>query len=133
MKYRYTAIEAEAIKQAVGELVYMVHEIWAKPKGWWTDIETGEPKERNIGELIALCHSELSEALEGHRKSRQDDHLPQYTSLEVELADCLIRIFDMAGGLNFKMAETFLAKMEYNHSREDHMIENRKKDGGKKY
>ena len=34
-----------------------------KEKGFWPD----DPKERNIGELIALMHSELSEALEAHR------------------------------------------------------------------
>lgn len=54
---------------------------------WWQDPATKAPIQRNFGELIALCHSELSEALEGNRKNLPDD------KDEVELADCLIRIF----------------------------------------
>ena len=61
---------------------------------WWEDPRTGEPIQRNFGELIALCHSELSEALEGHRKGLKDDKLPHRDMVEVELVDCLIRIFD---------------------------------------
>lgn len=58
-----------------------VHKANAK---WWVDVRTGEPLQRNFGELIALCHSELSEALEGHRKNLQDDKLPN-RKMAVEL------------------------------------------------
>jgi hypothetical protein len=61
-------------------------------KKWWVDLDE-KPIERNFGELIALCHSELSEALEGHRKTLQDDKLPHRKMAEVELVDCMIRIF----------------------------------------
>ena len=57
--------------------------------GWWHDLETGEPKERNIGELLCLVHSEISEAMEGVRKDLMDDHLPERPMLEVELADAI--------------------------------------------
>ncbi len=90
-------------------------------------------KERNFGELIALCHSELSEALEGHRKDLQDDKLPHRKMVDVELADCLIRIFDIAGGYGFDLDGAFEEKMKYNAVREDHKIKNRLADGGKKY
>jgi hypothetical protein len=33
---------------------------------WWQDIETGAAIERNVGELLALIHSEISEALEAY-------------------------------------------------------------------
>lgn len=36
---------------------------FAREHGWWTDLATGEPIQRNFGELIALCHSELSEGI----------------------------------------------------------------------
>ena len=90
----------------------------------WHDIKTGERLNRNFGELIALCHSELSEALEGHRKDLMDDKLPNRKMAEVELADCLIRIFDLAAGFGYDL--------EAAH-RSDHKPENRALPGGKKY
>lgn len=90
-------------------------------------------KERNIGELLMLTVSELAEAMEGHRKYLPDDKLPHRSMFEVELADTLIRIFDMAGGLNLDLHGAYLEKMEYNRNRADHQIENRKQVGGKAY
>lgn len=66
---------------------------------WWVDLRTGQPITRNFGELMMLAVSELSEALEGHRKNLQDDKLPHRSMIEVELADCIIRLLDVAGGL----------------------------------
>lgn len=84
-----------------------------KAKGFWPD----EPQDRNVGECIALMHSELSEALEGHRKGLQDSHLPERTSLEVELADTVIRIMDFAGAHGLDVAGALLEKLAYNRSR----------------
>lgn len=102
-------------------------------KNWWINIETNEPIQRNIGELLMLCVSELSEALEGHRKSLMDDKLPHRTMFEVEIADTIIRLFDIAGGLKLDLQGAFSEKMDYNRKREDHSIEQRKLAGGKKY
>ena len=90
-------------------------------------------KQRNIGELLMLCVSELAEAMEGHRKNLPDDKLPHRSMFEVELADCLIRIFDIAGALNLDLAGAFEEKMAYNATRADHKIEHRLAEGGKKY
>jgi len=38
----------------------------AKSKGWWDD------PDRNIGEILALIHSEVSEALEVYRLKGKD-------------------------------------------------------------
>lgn len=104
----------------------------AKDGGWWTDLETGGPLARNNGEMIALMHSELSEALEGLRKNKMDDHLPHRLNVEVEMADVLIRVFDFCGGLGLDVGGAMAEKLVYNQQREDHKIENRKKEDGKK-
>lgn len=100
---------------------------------WWMDLETGKPKDRNFGELIALCHSELSEALEGDRKDLMDDKLPHRKMAEVELVDLLIRVFDIGAAKKFDLEGAYQEKMAYNANRPDHKIENRKKKNGKKY
>lgn len=102
-------------------------------KTWWIDINSGEPKERNVGEMLMLVTSELAEAMEGHRESLNDDKLPQYKMFDVEVIDALIRLFDICGHLVPGAADIFEAKMYYNAHREDHKVEQRLKDNGKKY
>jgi NTP pyrophosphatase (non-canonical NTP hydrolase) len=101
--------------------------------GWWTDLETGQPKKRNVGEMLMLVVSELAEAMEGYRKNLNDDKLPHRPMLEVELADAVIRILDMAEGLNLDLAGAIKEKIEFNRVREDHKIENRIKPNGKQF
>jgi NTP pyrophosphatase (non-canonical NTP hydrolase) len=99
---------------------------------WWHDIDTGERLDRNKGEMMTLIHSEISEAYEGVRKNAMDDHLPHRKAEEVEMADALIRIFDYCGGHDLDVAGALVEKMAYNKQRQDHKVENRRKDGGKK-
>jgi len=66
---------------------------------------------------IDLMHSELGEMTEGVRKPRPDEHCPDFTSEEIELADCLIRAFDYAGAFGLRLGQAIEAKMEYNKSR----------------
>jgi NTP pyrophosphatase (non-canonical NTP hydrolase) len=98
---------------------------------WYYDLETGQPKKQNVGERFALMHSELSEAFEGWRKNKQDDHLPLRKSLEVELADAMIRILDFAGENGLDLGGAFVEKLLYNRVREDHTTAARKQPGGK--
>jgi len=100
--------------------------------GWYTDLGSGKPIERNFGEVIALMHSELSEALEGWRKDLMDDHIPNRKNMEVELADCVIRIFDTAHAEGLDIGGAMAEKFAYNQTRADHKIENRKRKGGKR-
>ncbi|MFT6125783.1 MAG: hypothetical protein ACJAVA_000224 [Flavobacteriaceae bacterium] len=101
--------------------------------GWHTDIKTGELLERNKGEMIALIHSEVSEAMEGERKDLMDDHLPNRKMAEVEFADAVIRIMDYCGRFDYDIGGAIVEKIEYNRNRADHKIENRVKNGGKKF
>lgn len=82
---------------------------------------------------IALMHSELSEMLEGMRKNKMDDHIPEMTSEAVEAADVLIRLMDYCGRFDVDIASAFVAKMVYNLQRPDHRLENRAKEDGKKF
>ena len=89
----------------------------AKDHGW-------HDSNRSIGDLICLMHSELSEALEEHRNGRapnevyfneQKPRKPE--GIPVELADCIIRIFDFCGLHNIDLESVLKQKMEYNRTR----------------
>ena len=92
----------------------------AKQAGW-------HDTPREDGTMLALIHSEISEALEGLRKNQMDDHLPHRPIVEVELADALIRILDFAGMKGYDLGGAVREKLDYNRTRNDHKKENRVK------
>lgn len=115
--------------------------------GWWRDanIDLRDcPYTMHVvmGKL-ALGHSEISEAVEGWRKSQKggkilmDDHLPHRPMMEVELADTHIRLFDLGRNVRFPNGRpldvpgAIIEKLAYNARRPDHKPENREKEGGK--
>lgn len=95
--YAWTS-DDEDLRKAVAAAMHLSHAT-AKSKGWYTDPTTGEPKERNFGEVLMLMVSELSEALEADRKDLMDDKLPDRRGIEVEFGDCSIRILDTAAAI----------------------------------
>lgn len=97
-------------KKTLNELANDIYET-NKEKGFWD-------KERNVGEMLMLVNSELGEAMEAHRKDLMDDHLPNYKGFDVEVVDAIIRLFDMAGGLNIDLDKIMSEKLAYNASRE---------------
>lgn len=112
--------------------------------GWWTDPANGTDLKAEINsgsrfgkalvaEKLCLSHSEISEAMEGHRKGLMDDKLPHRSMIEVELADALIRIGDLAGALGLDLGGAVAEKLAFNAHRPDHKPENRVAAGGKSY
>lgn len=99
---------------------------------WWHD-EQGNKLERNKGELLCLMHSEITEAMEGERKSLMDDKLPHRRMAEVELADLLIRAFDYAAAFCYDLEGAYQEKLQYNAARADHKHEAREAANGKKW
>jgi len=116
-----------SIQKSALELVEVCHGM-ASECGWWDNTTA-----RDVPRLLMLCVSELAEAMEGDRKNLMDDKLKHRKMLEVELADTVIRVFDMAGGLGLDLPGAIYEKLVFNASRADHKPENREKDGGKKY
>lgn len=100
-------------KLAISELCVRAHQT-AIDKGWYE-----EP--RTFGELIALMHSELSEALEDYRAGRDLREIyyegDKPCGVPIELADVLIRIFDTCEHLGIDLEEAVVEKMSYNESR----------------
>lgn len=73
-------------------------------------IEGEVTKVRKIGTALCLIHSEVSEALEGLRHRDR-------ANFEEELADVLIRVFDVAAGLGIDLDKIVAAKLEKNRTR----------------
>lgn len=105
----------------------------AKAKGFWDE-------KRELGTLLMLVVSELSEAIEADRKNKHanieqfnidrqstpfheksatikafEDHIKD--TFEDEIADTFIRLFDLCGALGIDIDAHVALKMEYNATR----------------
>jgi hypothetical protein len=70
--------------------------------------------------MIALCHSELSEALECMRVGDPPDkNVSEMSGVEVQLSDALGILMDISAGFGFDLAGALLKKMEFNKGRGD--------------
>jgi NTP pyrophosphatase (non-canonical NTP hydrolase) len=87
----------------VADLVIEAH-AYAVSKGFWNEL-------REFGTLIALVHSELSEALEAHRRGEGLDRIGE------ELADAVLRIADICGAYRINLEECLKVKMIKNLAR----------------
>lgn len=118
----------------VNLMTHLCHSL-AVESGWWNDPVTGDCLKLtfNVPEKLCLIHSEISEAMEGYRKNLMDDKLPHRKMIEVELADAIIRIHDLAGAMGLDIGGAVKEKLRYNSTRADHKPENRVKAGGKSF
>ena len=114
----------------VAQIEQLCHGL-AREAGWWDSRNLDDPQ--TIPACLCLVHSEVSEAMEGARKNRMDDHLPHRKALEVELADAMIRILDLAGAYQLDLGGALVEKLVYNTQRADHKRDARAADDGKKF
>ena len=94
----------------------------AREHGFWVGMSQ-HPVHLVVGQKLALITSEVSEALEemrsnpfpAYRYYRPEDSKPE--GLQYELADAVIRIFDLCEWLGLDIEAAMLEKNQFNKSR----------------
>ncbi len=102
--------------KTINEWVEEAHQL-SKSKGWY------DGGERNIGEMIALIHSEASEALEEVRSGKSltevyyNEGSKKPEGFGVEIADVVIRIMDLCKYTGVDLEKMIELKHAYNKTR----------------
>lgn len=132
------------VQGILGRLAEEIHAT-AIEHGWWGDLtdyvgreveSTALPVERNFGEVIALIHSEASEALEAYRDGMpinrnkyecpkcglNESGVPHTMVLKPvgvpsEMADIIIRVLDACAAYGIDIDQAVREKMTYNKTR----------------
>jgi|SRR5690554_806715 len=110
---------------SIKETQLRVH-LMAAEKGWWDPYGLDTRRgcfALSVDEIlakIALIHAEASEAVEAVRRGepviwRDESGKPE--GLAIELADIVIRVMDLCGGLGIELEEAIAEKIEFNATR----------------
>lgn len=105
--------QLQATDNKIQDLIDVCHQA-AVLKGWWGPDGL---QDKPFTEFIALTHSEISEGIEYHEKTindervAYDDHLPEFDGRLVEVADAMIRVFDWAGRYGYNLVQTIFDRL----------------------
>lgn len=102
--------------ESLNEAAKAVHKN-ARNKGWW---DGG----RQFTDVIALIHSEVSEALDEYRNGHEYTEIyyignigTKPEGVPIEMADIILRVLDFCGHAGIDIEEALRLKMAYNDSR----------------
>lgn len=96
-------MDRQLLTEVINALQVDIH-VNARNKGFWES-------KRGLPEALMLIVEELGDALKGDREGIQDRHLPHHSRTAVKLADSIIRILDLAMGLNIPVVEALIEKV----------------------
>lgn len=127
-----TASVQRGMSAAINDIRDVCHDL-AEESGWWEGVPRPDVPTPVVNTKLLLIITEIAEATEGLRKDLMDDKLPHRKMVEVELADAMIRMLDLAGAMGLDLGGAVVEKLVFNASREDHKPEVRAAEGGKKF
>lgn len=110
------------------EYIHLTHVLAAdihltsRAKGFWdwyyANLNDAEAVNRFKLSALMLVVTEIGELAEGIRHNNPpDQHLPEFSSAEVEAADAIIRLLDMSDAFKWRVGEALMAKLAYNKNR----------------
>lgn len=131
--HHYVTVDGRLTSEGIAQVAFGINtfahacHINAREHGWW------DSHGRNFGEMIALMHSELSEALEAYRDGDDiqkiyygpykgnspvsNEEVPKPLGIASEFADVIIRVLDTCAALGIPIGEALIQKHAYNHTR----------------
>lgn len=116
--------QKQRVQPVLAELQAELHAL-ACAKGWW-DLQVDHSassdglRARSTVESLALITCEVAEAIECVRDGQLETTVREDGKIEglgSEIADVVVRCFDLAGHLNLDLGELILRKHEYNKGR----------------